>query len=336
MFKLTEHNIIIQRRPLIGIGVVLILILASLACSLGAAEEAATTSPTAPSGLAASLSAANQITLNWTDNSDNEEGSIVMRKLADSGEPAAELGRPGADATTFVDGAVECGTSYEYYLQVYNSVGTSSQVCVRVDVPEQCSDPAQGVITGPCASGAEVEETPTPTEEEEEPTATTETEEEEAPAATTAAPPPAPTKTNTPIPPTNTPEPVCGDGACNGAENASTCGVDCPAACGDGFCTHSENSGSCPGDCPASCGDSVCTTGEDPGNCPDDCPDVCGDDLCTGSETYETCPDDCFLILIPEIQSLIWCGDGICNGDETLFSCPEDCQMIFIIPTATP
>ncbi len=335
MFKLTEDSVIVQRRPLIRFGwVLMILIMASLACSLGAAQEA-TTSPGAPSGLAASLSAANQVTLNWTDNSDNEEGSIVTRRLADSGEAATELGRPGEDAISFVDGAVECGVSYEYFLQAYNAVGTSSQVCVRVNVPEQCTDPAQGVTTGPCETGAEVEETPTPTEEEE-PTATTEPE-EDAPAATTAAPPPAPTKTNTPIPPTATPEPVCGDGACNGAENASTCGIDCPAACGDEFCTHSENSGSCPGDCPASCGDGVCTSGEDPGNCPDDCPDVCGDSICTGDETHDNCPDDCFLLFFPGVFEIApWCGDGTCNGDESILSCPDDCQLIFILPTATP
>lgn len=51
----------------------------------------------------------------------------------------------------------------------------------------------------------------------------------------------------------------CGDGACNGAENCSSCPADCGscAYCGDGSCNGGETCSTCPGDCgicPTTCG----------------------------------------------------------------------------------
>lgn len=63
----------------------------------------------------------------------------------------------------------------------------------------------------------------------------------------------------------------CGDNACNGSENASTCETDCPASCGDGYCTHTEDANSCAADCPAVCPDSYCTHSEDCSSCEADC-----------------------------------------------------------------
>ncbi len=43
----------------------------------------------------------------------------------------------------------------------------------------------------------------------------------------------------------------CGDNACNGDEDTSSCPEDCPAnqVCGDGTCSGTETTATCPGDC---------------------------------------------------------------------------------------
>ena len=66
-----------------------------------------------------------------------------------------------------------------------------------------------------------------------------------------------------PPPPPPKPDPVCGDGMCNGQENLE----------------------SCPGDCP-----------------PPPPPPVCGDKKCEGGENYQDCPSDCDPPPPPEIS----------------------------------
>ena len=63
-------------------------------------------------------------------------------------------------------------------------------------------------------------------------------------------------------------EPECGDGECNGDEDACSCEEDCEAECGDGCCTHDENVDSCFEDCSTSCGNDTVEDGEtcDDGN----------------------------------------------------------------------
>src|SRR6185295_16348819 len=61
----------------------------------------------------------------------------------------------------------------------------------------------------------------------------------------------------------------CGDGACNGNENNSTCPFDC-AVCGDGICGANEDAWGCPSDC-SFCGDGTCGSNETSWTCPDDC-----------------------------------------------------------------
>ena len=63
-------------------------------------------------------------------------------------------------------------------------------------------------------------------------------------------------------------EPECGDGECNGDEDACTCEEDCGAECGDGCCTYDESVDSCFEDCSTSCGDGSVDEGEtcDDGN----------------------------------------------------------------------
>jgi len=145
---------------------------------------------------------------------------------------------------------------------------------------------------------------------------------------------------------------VCGDGCCEGTENACTCPGDCTDHCGDGCCTGTESECSCPSECTDRCGDGCCTgtetcsgcpadcgcrggavcidgacimcgnrvcdVGESdcPDSCPEDCSPRCGDGCCTGPENNSTCPEDCD----PR------CGDTVCSGTETECTCPGDCS----------
>jgi hypothetical protein len=95
----------------------------------------------------------------------------------------------------------------------------------------------------------------------------------------------------------------CGDQACSGAEDCTTCARDCgvcPASCGDGICATGEDCTACAQDCGECtgeyCGDSTCQATESCGTCERDCaacPDQCGDGACTGAETCELCASDC-------------------------------------------
>ena len=67
----------------------------------------------APTNLTANNKTAGQLTLNWTDNSDDENGFVVERSLSmDSG--FASVGTVAAGITTYTDSATEGATTYYY------------------------------------------------------------------------------------------------------------------------------------------------------------------------------------------------------------------------------
>ncbi|MFC4030096.1 glycosyl hydrolase family 8 [Streptomyces polygonati] len=85
----------------------------------------ASTAPAAPSALTATAtaSATSQITLSWTDNSQDETGFRVQRR---SGTGAwADLATPGAGSTTYTDTALTAGTAYTYRVLASNAAGES-------------------------------------------------------------------------------------------------------------------------------------------------------------------------------------------------------------------
>ncbi len=112
--------------------------------------------------------------------------------------------------------------------------------------------------------------------------------------------------------------PVCGNGACEPGETASSCSSDCTAGpvCGDGSCSAGET---CPADCGPVCGDFACNGGETPASCPVDCGGgpVCGNTFCEAGETPASCPADCSAGPV--------CGNGFCEGGESPSTCPGDC-----------
>src|SRR5205814_2743029 len=87
----------------------------------------APTVPAAPSNLGGTAPSATEVDLNWTDNSNNETGFKVFRKLAsDTNYPATPLATVVAGVTTFNDSTAVAGTSYVYQVFATNDAGDSS------------------------------------------------------------------------------------------------------------------------------------------------------------------------------------------------------------------
>jgi len=83
------------------------------------------TSPTAPSGLTATAISSSQINLNWTDNSNNESGFILERKIGSSGA-WNDADSMDTNVTEYQDKGLSSNTEYYYRISSYNSSGESS------------------------------------------------------------------------------------------------------------------------------------------------------------------------------------------------------------------
>ncbi|MBA3482733.1 MAG: fibronectin type III domain-containing protein, partial [Pirellulales bacterium] len=83
-----------------------------------AVPTAAATAPTAPSGLAATPSTG-QVSLSWTDNSNNETNFAVERRLGTSGT-FVQIAAPAANANSYVDTGLAANTTYQYRVRAQN------------------------------------------------------------------------------------------------------------------------------------------------------------------------------------------------------------------------
>lgn len=85
--------------------------------------------PSAPSNLQVRVTG-KTITLNWSDNSNNETRFVIYRKIATGGSSSAQLSiydRVAANQTSFVDTQVAAGNSYMYAVAAVNDTLFSSQ-----------------------------------------------------------------------------------------------------------------------------------------------------------------------------------------------------------------
>jgi len=94
---------------------------------LGADEynSGTVTIPTAPSSLSATANSSTQITITWTDNSNNETGFIIERSLS-SGSEFAQVATVGSNVTSYVNTGLAGGTTYYFRVAANNSAGTSA------------------------------------------------------------------------------------------------------------------------------------------------------------------------------------------------------------------
>ena len=81
-------------------------------------------SPAAPTNLQASATNSDSAALNWTDNSNNESGFLILRATSASG-PFVQVGSVGANITTYTDTGLAPSTTYYYEVESTNASGTS-------------------------------------------------------------------------------------------------------------------------------------------------------------------------------------------------------------------
>ncbi len=100
-----------------------------------------TTSPNAPSGLAASGITYSRVDLAWTDNANNESSFVIER--SDSTGAYVHVASVGQNVTTYSDTTVIPSTSYSYRIKSSNIVADSSYSNVlSVTTSVTCSDVA--------------------------------------------------------------------------------------------------------------------------------------------------------------------------------------------------
>ena len=79
----------------------------------------------APTGLTAMAVSSSRVKLAWQDNSDNESGFRVQRRV-DGSSDWVGIGTTAANATTFLDEGLEPLTAYHYRVQGFNITGVSA------------------------------------------------------------------------------------------------------------------------------------------------------------------------------------------------------------------
>jgi hypothetical protein len=82
------------------------------------------TVPAAPTNLATTVIASNQIDLTWTDNSNNEDGYKIERKTGTG--IYAEIASLGSNASSYSNINLTASTSYTYRVYGYNTLGNSA------------------------------------------------------------------------------------------------------------------------------------------------------------------------------------------------------------------
>lgn len=82
--------------------------------------------PAAPSALTAAIFDNSEVNLVWTDQSSNEQGFRVERRV--SGGAWTVLGNTAAGAGSYRDANVSAGTAYEYRVSAFNAAGGSAAV----------------------------------------------------------------------------------------------------------------------------------------------------------------------------------------------------------------
>lgn len=104
------------------LGVLLILVYSCTTTNDGNSTTT-TVVPLPPTNLVGNVSPSTSINLSWTDNSTNEIGFKIERKV--SGGDYTYVGATDADKTTFLDSGLSLGVSYTYRVYAYNAVGSS-------------------------------------------------------------------------------------------------------------------------------------------------------------------------------------------------------------------
>lgn len=82
-----------------------------------------TTVPSSPSNLAVTATSTSSISLNWTDNANNEAGYYLQRSL--DGVNWTLIATLGSNVTSFTNSGLSADTTYFYQAYAFNSIGNS-------------------------------------------------------------------------------------------------------------------------------------------------------------------------------------------------------------------
>jgi peptidyl-Asp metalloendopeptidase len=112
------------------------------------------TTPNAPSNLAASALSASEIALTWSDNSSDETGFRLERSA--DGSNWAEFAVTAGNTTGFTDSSLVTSTTYQYRIRAYNSNGNSSysnigSATTNAQVASTCTSNTPALTMGPNA-----------------------------------------------------------------------------------------------------------------------------------------------------------------------------------------
>ncbi len=108
----------------------LLLLLLGCTVALGASAEVITfgltvvVTPAPPTSLGATAISASQINLSWSDNSSNEDGFAIERKLG-SGGSYVQIATTGSNIATYSDTGLSAATTYFYRVSSFNTDGSS-------------------------------------------------------------------------------------------------------------------------------------------------------------------------------------------------------------------
>jgi len=110
------------RVGLIAILAVVVLVVLISTCPM--LTSPTDTIPNAPGNLTATAQSFSLIVLSWQDNSDNEDGFVIVRRKG-AGGPHIIIAKVGADVTSYPNTGLSENTTYYYAVSAYNDAGNS-------------------------------------------------------------------------------------------------------------------------------------------------------------------------------------------------------------------
>jgi hypothetical protein len=103
-----------------------------------AAPAGAPAAPAAPSALSATAASSSQINLAWTDNSNNESGFKIERKIG-SGGTWSQIAQVGANVSSYQNTGLSASTQYYYRVRSYISGQANSAYSNEADATTQAA-----------------------------------------------------------------------------------------------------------------------------------------------------------------------------------------------------